>query len=101
MPEVTLTINNTPYRLACSPGEEEQLQALGAILDEKVSGIVAEFGQVGDARILLLAALMLLDEARTENESLFDKAAERATSIASLQAAAEKIDHIAERLETA
>ena len=101
MPDVTLTINNTPYRLACGEGEEDNLQALGAILDEKVKEIAGALGQVGDTKIILLAALMLLDEARQENETLGVSAGASAEGLVALQAVAQKIDNIAESLESA
>ena len=101
MPDVTLTINNNPYRLACGEGEEETLEALGEMLDDKVSEITKAVGQVGDTKLILLAALTLLDEARAENESLGITAGTSGASLAALQAAAQKIDHIAETLESA
>ena len=62
MGQVTLKLNGRSYRLACGEGEEARLQKLGAIVREKLDGVVAEFGQAGQERLLLLAALLIADD---------------------------------------
>jgi len=101
MPEVTLNINKTPYKLACGAGEEELLMELGSIFDERIAELTAQVGQVGDTKLILLAALNLLNEARSENDALGEVAEQTTTGIAALSAAAQKIDRIAQSLESA
>ena len=59
---VIVTINGKEYPLACEAGEEARIEALGARLDAVVSGIVASSGQIGEARLLVMSALMIADE---------------------------------------
>lgn len=62
MGHVTLTLNGRAYRLRCDDGEERRLVALADYIRGKVEALVAEFGQVGDDRLLLMAALLVADE---------------------------------------
>jgi len=50
------------YSVACSPGQEPRLEALGAELDTRLKTIAEAVGDVGEDRLLLVAALSLLDE---------------------------------------
>jgi cell division protein ZapA len=59
---VAVTLNRRTYRLECGDGEEPRLLGLAAHLRAKLDGLVAEFGQVGDDRLMLLAALQIADE---------------------------------------
>lgn len=64
MAEVTLTIAGHSYTVACRDGEEERLQKLGAMVDAKtIDAQAAVGGNLGEARVLLFAALLLADEA--------------------------------------
>lgn len=64
MAEVTLTIAGHSYTVACRDGEEERLEKLGRMVDAKtVDAQNAVGGNLGEARILLFAALLLADEA--------------------------------------
>ena len=62
MAEVAITLNSRIYRLSCSDGEESRLHALSQVVEGKLSKLVAEFGQVGDDRLLLLSALQIADD---------------------------------------
>ena len=112
MAQVTLNVNGNPYRLACRDGEEEQLQVLGKVLSEQVDAIAASVGQIGDARLILMAALMLMDDAKAGVESaeqaIDDSRAQidairaaAAADIEAVKAATAKIQHIADQLESA
>jgi cell division protein ZapA len=92
--QVTLKINGYPYVLGCPDGQEAHLQALGAELDARVSSIRAQVGNLGEARLLAMAGIMLADEladARAARPSGLDSAAEAA--------AAERIARLAQRLD--
>ncbi|MGQ0674089.1 MAG: cell division protein ZapA [Hyphomicrobium sp.] len=88
MAHVTLNLNGRSYTIGCDADEEQRLQELGQILRSKLDGVVREFGQVGEARALLLAALMIADE-------LIDTRAERDTAAST--AAAAVLREMAER----
>lgn len=59
---VAVTLNRRTYRLQCGDGEEPRLTALADHLRTKLDALTAEFGQVGDDRLLMLAALQITDE---------------------------------------
>ena len=62
MGQVTVTLNGRSYRLECGDGEEERLRQLAAHVRERMDKLVAEFGQAGDERLALMAALLVTDE---------------------------------------
>lgn len=61
MPEVTVDIAGRSYRLGCGAGEEEHLTSLGAMLDTDARGLLRQFGQMSEGRLLLMTALMVSD----------------------------------------
>jgi len=62
MARADIRLRGKDYALACAPGQEARLGALAASLDDRLDKIEAAVGQVGDQRLLLIAALALLDE---------------------------------------
>lgn len=104
MPKVTLSINGRPYDVTCDPGQEEHVQALGRDIDERVGQLAESVGQVGDNRLLLMAALLISDELETTRASANDAAlrageAESARAAEQVERTARRIDAIAARLE--
>src|SRR3546814_11102105 len=72
MSQLSITINGRNYSIACEDGQEEHLTKLAGYLDMRVGELVGAVGQVGAARLLRMAALLVADE-------LSDVYAERAT----------------------
>lgn len=62
MGEVTVTVNSRPYRMACEDGQEGHLKELGLELSQRVDELSKQVGQVGDAQLLVMAALITADE---------------------------------------
>ena len=62
MGQVTITLNGRSYKLRCGDGEEARLLALADHVQTRLTDLTAEFGPVGDERILVMAALMIADE---------------------------------------
>lgn len=62
MAQVTVTIAGKTYRMACADGEEAHLEALGALYDGKITQMRDSFGEIGDMRLHVMAALMVADE---------------------------------------
>lgn len=62
MAQVAITINGRNYDIACDDGQEEHLARLGLYLDQKVAELVGNVGQVGDARLMVMAGLLIADE---------------------------------------
>jgi cell division protein ZapA len=103
MSQVSVTINGHPYKLACDDGQEPRIRRLAQYVDARVGEFVKSIGQVGEARLLLLAALVIADELSDTNEAL---AQERSRNRAAeseadegIEAAAGNIHNLAQRIE--
>lgn len=70
MSQVNLKINDRDYLVACEDGEEKHLAFLAQHINQQVKGLVESVGQVGEARLLLMVALMIADELTETNEEL-------------------------------
>ena len=62
MPLVNVMVNSRAYTIACDDGEEDHLRSLAATVDAKTREVLGSVGQVGDTRLLLMAALLIADE---------------------------------------
>lgn len=62
MPQVTVTIAGHIYRIACAEGEEAHLEALAASYDSKIEEMRGAFGEIGDLRLHVMAAITQADE---------------------------------------
>ena len=62
MPLVNVTVNGRAYTIACDEGEEDHLRQLANVVDAKAREVLSSVGQVGDARLLLMAAILIADE---------------------------------------
>ena len=112
MAHVSVTINGRQYRMACEDGQENHLIWLSGDLDRRIGQLRAQFGEIGDMRLTMMAALTVADELveagkrlrRLEEElaSLQDAravATERAQATqaavaAALNSAAERIERV-------
>jgi cell division protein ZapA len=59
---VTVTIAGRAYRMACGEGEERHLEGLAAAFDGKIEEMRGAFGEIGDMRLHVMAALTIADE---------------------------------------
>jgi cell division protein ZapA len=116
MPQVSVTINGRQFRLACEDGEEEHLTHLAQELDLRIVQLRGRFGEIGDTRLTVMAALALADELSEVKEKLqrlepelaklqeasvvsADRVqATQAAVVAALNAAAERIESLTRRL---
>ena len=78
MPHVNVTIAGKSYRMACAEGEEAHLSALAAELDTRVTGMRKSFGEIGDMRLHVMAALTQADELAELKRRLADLETETA-----------------------
>ena len=62
MPEVNVEIAGKKYRMACEEGEEPHLLELAADLNRRIDGFKDSFGEIGDARLTVMAAIAVVDE---------------------------------------
>jgi len=116
MSQVSVTINGRQFRMACEDGQEGHLMNLARDLDSRIEGLRAKFGEIGDTRLTVMAALTIADSlaetgARikrledelaglqsTRGESLDRSKATRDAIAAALNAAAERIEGITKKL---
>ena len=61
MPEIDITIGGRSFAVACQPGEEHFLRTAAQMLDAEAAPIVTQMGRLPEARLLLMAGLMLAD----------------------------------------
>jgi cell division protein ZapA len=62
MAQITSTIAGRQFRLACEDGQEEHLQELAKDIDQRIISLRRKFGEIGDTRLTVMAALMVADE---------------------------------------
>ena len=98
MPQITVTINGHPHAVQCDPGEEHRIRELARTVEAKVAGFAEQASRVGEARLLVLAALMLADELAEATDSLRRLTA-RAAAADDDPALADGIDRLARRIE--
>lgn len=62
MSHVNVTINGRQYRMACEEGQESRLLRLAENLETRVASLRGKFGEIGDQRLTVMAALTVADE---------------------------------------
>jgi cell division protein ZapA len=116
MSQVSVTINGRQFRMACEDGQEGHLMNLARELDNRIGNLRSKFGEIGDTRLTVMAAITVADELaeagqrikRLEEELIAlqnaqaaisdrNKAA-RAAVAAALSSAAERIERITKTL---
>jgi cell division protein ZapA len=62
MSHINVTINGRQYRMACEEGQEVRLLKLAESLELRIQNLRGKFGEIGDARLTVMAALTVCDE---------------------------------------
>ena len=62
MAEVTLTVNNRSFNLACAEGDEDRLQNLASYVDERLQAIASSGVVRKESDLMALTAIVLADE---------------------------------------
>ena len=109
MAHVDIVVNGKTYRIGCEDGQEERLEMLARMVDGHVKDMVDQVGQLGDARLLVMASLLVADElmdlrdAASEVEIDADSGGgELSDEIADVvDSLAQRVESIAARLEGA
>jgi cell division protein ZapA len=70
MSHVNVTINGRQYRMACEEGQETRLLRLAESLESRVENLRGKFGEIGDARLTVMAALTIADELVDANQQI-------------------------------
>ncbi|MCG8690187.1 MAG: cell division protein ZapA [Minwuiales bacterium] len=105
MGQVTVTVNGHPYQVGCDDGEEAHVEYLAEYVGKRVAELTASVGQVGEARLLLLAALLIADDL----SNLYDRmeAAEKQdgqmpqADFSALAGLADRLESVADQIEKA
>ena len=107
---VTIRLNGTPYQIGCGAGEEPRIEELAAEIESVVQQLVGSVGQIGEARLLAMTALIFADRAQeaagkvsssaSSSSSASDGGADPANGNGSSndEAAAAALDRAAERI---
>jgi cell division protein ZapA len=112
MAELAVMIDGRVYRVACDDGEEVRLGDLAQLVDAKISALRQRFGEIGDQRLIVMAAITLADERAEANtrvreleaelaqlKALSTPASDWAEQVAiSLDEAAQRIERVAQDL---
>jgi cell division protein ZapA len=110
MAQVTVSIGGHSYRLACNEGEEAHLESLAREVDAKFEAMHRAFGEIGDQRLMVMAALAIADEfvearakistleAEAERMAERERAARRDAEIQAV-AAAQAFGELSQRVE--
>jgi cell division protein ZapA len=111
MAHANVTINGRRYRMACDDGQEQHLAGLAQDFDQRIAKLRENFGEIGDMRLTVMAALIVADELsearrrmlRAEEELAALKQAAEAAAGAPDRAAelAAMVNSAAERIEKA
>ena len=105
MAQVTVTINGRKYDISCDNGEDAHLTRLSQYVDRRIEELVTKVGQVGDARLLVMASLLVADELSevyTELDAVKNNEMEvtqNTFAASNLDLIAARIERIAEKLE--
>jgi cell division protein ZapA len=95
--QVNVTVNQQSFRIACEDGQEDRLSDLAKIVDDKVSELVGQVGQVGPNRLLVMAALVIADELVDLRD--FSQVVDKEFSNEDEQKTAIQIEELSKRIE--
>jgi len=98
MSQVTVTIAGKTYRIACAEGEERHLEGLAASYDTRIEEMRASFGEIGDLRLHVMAAISQADELHETKRRVAALEAELAELRRSAASGGERMDLIEARL---
>ncbi len=105
MAHVTVNIAGRTFRMACGDGEEAHLEALSRLVDAKIAELRIAFGEIGDQRLTVMAAISVADELAETKRALAKLEAEvavlRSARTEAAEAAALVTDAVAGALDEA
>jgi cell division protein ZapA len=70
MSHISVTINGRQYRMACEEGQEVRLLKLAESFESRIGSLRGKFGEIGDARLTVMAALTVADELMDANQRI-------------------------------
>ena len=101
MPQVEVTINDKPYRIACEAGQEDRVRQLAGMVNAHVGDLVSQLGPVDHSRLLVMASLMVADELLDLRDAAHEVSVEAANLPEDLEnRVAEALESLADRIDT-
>ena len=100
MGQVSVPVNGRSYAITCEDGQETRIRRLAQYVDAKVAEFVGSVGQVGEGRLLLLAALVIADELSDANDALERERKRAETASNGRDETARRVTPIAAELQT-
>ena len=115
---VSVTINGQNYPMACEAGEEDHIRSLATRIDDVAQQILASGATINESRLLVMVGLILADrlheaEGEAEATNSTESPPPAATPApapendqdnealsASIEALAERLEHLASRLDS-
>lgn len=70
MAEINVEIDGRKYRMACEDGQEAHVRDLATRFSNYVEGLKGEFGEAGDTRLTVMAALTVMDDLKAAQDEL-------------------------------
>lgn len=88
MPEVSISIGGRQFEVSCQEGEEDYLHSAAKMLDDEAKVLSDQVGRMPEARMLLMAGLLLADKTASVEDKIKEahaQLAERDAELASLR----------------
>lgn len=101
MTSVVVSIAGRTYRMSCAEGEEARLEALARIVEDKILEMREGFSEIGEQRIVVMAAIAMADEladARSRVATLETETGRLASALAEAEGAARDLEERAARV---
>ena len=98
---VTVRLNGQPYQMGCDVGQEAHIEALGRDVEAVLTELTESVGQIGEARLLAMAALIIADrklDATAREDSLAASADTNSLSVDELGQLAGRIEAMSGRI---
>jgi cell division protein ZapA len=86
MAQAVVTIAGRTYRMNCDEGEEAHIENLARQFEAKIADLRNAFGEIGEQRIVVMAALTVADELHATQKQL----AEAKAAVEAARAVAEQ-----------
>lgn len=99
MPQVDVVINDRSYRIACDEGQDGHVMELADYVDRRVQELVSSVGQVGDARLLVMASLLIADELSETLNELNGRERAQEDNSPTMEHVAQTTENLADRIE--
>ncbi len=99
MAQVTVRINGFAYTVGCQDGEEQHLEAMAGEVERRIESVKAVAGSSGEARMLVMASLLMADDLHELNQALKAAQAGQPTVVAADPKLGRRLGRLAKRAE--